>query len=79
MMRNIDRPPPGDPAGNRKPQMHPELSKKKSAYFETEFAAANRDPDPFRARVQNEAIVVAELKTNVIVSFRACYSAEPVC
>ncbi|KAI1777936.1 Tautomerase/MIF [Hypoxylon cercidicola] len=67
MMRNIDRPPPGDPLGGRKSHAHSELSKKRSAYFENEFAATNRDPDPVRARVQNEAIVLAELRTNVII------------
>lgn len=67
-MRDIDRPPPGDPTGSRKTKLHPELSKKRSAYFETEFAAANRDPDPVRARIHNEAIVMADLRTNVIVS-----------
>lgn len=74
MMRNIDRPLPGDPMGNRKSHGHSELSKKRSAYFESEFATANRDPDPVRARVQNEAIVLAELRTNVIVSFHSNYS-----
>lgn len=68
MMRNIDRPPPGDPTGSRKSQVHPDLSKKRSAYFESEFAAANRGPDPVKARIQNEAIVMADLRTNVIVS-----------
>ncbi|KAI1106260.1 Tautomerase/MIF [Jackrogersella minutella] len=67
MMRDIDRPPPGDPKSTRKSQLHPELSKKRSAFFENEFAAANRDPDPVRARVQNEAIVMADLRTNVII------------
>ncbi|KAI2623868.1 Tautomerase/MIF [Hypomontagnella submonticulosa] len=67
MMRDIDRPPPGDPTGSRKTKLHPELSKKRSAYFETEFAAANRDPDPVRARIHNEAIVMADLRTNVII------------
>ncbi|KAI1393403.1 Tautomerase/MIF [Hypoxylon trugodes] len=67
MMRNIDRPPPGDPTSTRKSQLHPELSKKRSAYFESEFAAANRDPDPARARIQSEAIVMADLRTNVMI------------
>lgn len=66
-MRNIDRPLPGDPMGSRKSHGHSELSKKRSAYFESEFATTNRDPDPVRARVQNEAIVLAELRTNVII------------
>ncbi|OTA61882.1 hypothetical protein K449DRAFT_55778 [Hypoxylon sp. EC38] len=74
MMRDIDRPLPGDPKSTRKSQLHPELSKKRSAYFESEFATVNRDPDPVKARIQNEAIVMADLRTNVIVSFRAQYS-----
>ena len=52
----------------RKTQVHPEIQKKRSTYFEAEFAASNRDPDPARCRVQNEALVLAEFKTNVIVS-----------
>ncbi|KAI1495761.1 Tautomerase/MIF [Biscogniauxia marginata] len=68
MMRSIDRPPPADLSSRRKSQVHPELSRKRSAYFENEFAAANRDPDPVKARIHNEAIVLAELKTNVIAS-----------
>lgn len=73
-MRNIDRPPPGDPMTTRKSQLHPDLSKKRSAYFESEFAATNRDPDPVKARVQNEAIVMADLRTNVIVSYYIQYA-----
>lgn len=68
MMRNIDRPPPGDPMSRRKSQIHPEVQRKRSTYFEAEFAASNRDPDPVRCRVQNEAPVLAEFKTNVMVS-----------
>ena len=75
MMRNIDRPPPGDPMSRRKTQVHPEIQKKRSTYFEAEFAASNRDPDPVRCRVQNEALVLAEFKTNVIVS--RTWSAAP--
>ncbi|KAI1761452.1 Tautomerase/MIF [Hypoxylon sp. FL1150] len=67
MMRDIDRPPPGDPTGNRGSRGHSELSKKRSAYFESEFATTNRDPDPVRTRAQNEAVVLAEIRTNVIV------------
>ncbi|KAI0005707.1 Tautomerase/MIF [Xylariaceae sp. FL0662B] len=66
-MRNIDRPPPADVLSPRRSQLHPDVSKKKSLYFENELAAGNRDPDPVRARVHNEAIVVAELRTNVII------------
>lgn len=67
MMRDIDHPLPGDPKSTRKSQLHPELSKKRSAYFESEFATVNRDPDPVKARIQNEAIVMADLRTNVII------------
>ncbi|KAI1085871.1 Tautomerase/MIF [Whalleya microplaca] len=67
MMRSIDRPPPADVLSPRKSQLHPDVSKKKSSYFEYELAAGNRDPEPVRARVHNEAIVVAELRTNVII------------
>ncbi|KAI1637671.1 Tautomerase/MIF [Biscogniauxia mediterranea] len=67
MMRNIDRPPPADLSSRRKTQVHPEVSKKRSAYFENEFAAANREADPVKVRIHNEAVVLAELKTNVII------------
>ncbi|RYP09246.1 hypothetical protein DL765_008511 [Monosporascus sp. GIB2] len=68
MMRNIDRPPPGDPLRHRTSQLHPDVQRKRSAYFENEFAATNRDPDPVKCRVQNEAMVLAEFKTNVIIN-----------
>ncbi|RYO77364.1 hypothetical protein DL766_007461 [Monosporascus sp. MC13-8B] len=68
MMRNIDRPPPGDPLRHRTSQLHPDVQRKRSAYFENEFAAAKRDPDPVKCRVQNEAMVLAEFKTNVIIN-----------
>jgi hypothetical protein len=43
------------------------VSKKNSAYFESELAATNRGDDPVKARILNEAMVIAELKTNVII------------
>jgi hypothetical protein len=67
VMRSIDRPLPGDAVGRRKPQLDPEASRKKSAYFESEFAASNRGDDAVTARIRNEAMVTAELKTNVII------------
>ncbi|KAI3337615.1 Tautomerase/MIF [Xylariaceae sp. AK1471] len=67
VMRSIDRPLPGDVVGRQKPQLHPDISRKKSAYFESEFAATNRGDDPAKARILNEAMVTAELKTNVII------------
>ncbi|KAI0393625.1 Tautomerase/MIF [Xylariaceae sp. FL0594] len=67
VMRNIDRPLPGDVVGRRKPQLDPEVSRKRSAYFESEFAASNRSDDAATARIRNEAMVAAELKTNVVI------------
>lgn len=67
VMRSIDRPLPGDVVGRRKSRIHPDVSKKRSAYFESEFAAPNKGDDPVKSRVRNEAMVTAELKTNVII------------
>ncbi|KAI1125209.1 Tautomerase/MIF [Nemania abortiva] len=69
VMRSIDRPLPGDVVGRRrKPQLHPDLGRKKSAYFESEFATPSKGDDPAKNRVLNEAMVIAELKTNVIIN-----------
>ncbi|KAI0178225.1 Tautomerase/MIF superfamily [Pestalotiopsis sp. NC0098] len=66
VMRNIDRPPPGDMIHHRRSQRQPGLSKKRSQYYENEFAAG-REMDSTKDRVRNEAIVLAELRTNVII------------
>lgn len=55
----------------RKSQVQPGLAKKKSAYYENEFAAT-RESNPAMDRVRNEAIVMAEFKTNCIVSAPSC-------
>jgi hypothetical protein len=68
VMRSIDRPLPGDVVGRRKSQLHPGMSKKNSAYFEAEFAGPNKSDDPAKSRILNEAMVIAELKTNVIIN-----------
>ncbi|KAJ2986301.1 hypothetical protein NUW58_g5094 [Xylaria curta] len=68
VMRSIDRPLPGDAFGRRKSQLHPDVSRRKSAYFESEFAGPNRADDPAQTRLLSEAMVTAELKTNVIIS-----------
>lgn len=67
-MREIERGAPGDPIGRRGSQLNPDVQKMKNAYFENEFAATNRDPGSLRTRVENEALVMAEFRTNVIVS-----------
>ncbi|KAK6834268.1 macrophage migration inhibitory factor [Apiospora arundinis] len=66
LMRGVDRPLPGDMLYRRKSQVQPALAKKKSAYYENEFAAT-RESNPAMDRVRNEAIVMAELKTNCII------------
>ncbi|GAP90004.1 putative mif domain-containing protein [Rosellinia necatrix] len=68
VMRSIDRALPGDAVGRRNSQLHPEANRKKSAYFESEFAGPNRADDPIQNRIFNEAMVTAEIKTNVIIS-----------
>ncbi|KAI0199963.1 Tautomerase/MIF [Astrocystis sublimbata] len=65
--RSIDRPLPGDVVGRRKQQPPADAIRKQSAYFESEFAEPTRSDDPARTRILNEAMVSAELKTNVIV------------
>ncbi|KAI1810906.1 Tautomerase/MIF [Poronia punctata] len=68
VMRSIDRALPGDFVGhNRGSRPDAELNRKRSAYFEAEFAAPNRGDDAATARLRNEAMVTAELKTNVII------------
>jgi hypothetical protein len=72
MMRTIDRPPPGDPMTRRKSQSSIHVQKQRSAYFQNEFAAPNRESNPVKSRIHNEAIVMAELRTNVIVKSHRC-------
>ncbi|CAJ2506850.1 Uu.00g080360.m01.CDS01 [Anthostomella pinea] len=67
IMRDIERLPPADNSTSKKSHVHPSLSMRTSAYFENEFGPANRDADSNRERIQNEAMVVAELRTNVII------------
>ncbi|KAI0400891.1 Tautomerase/MIF [Xylaria palmicola] len=79
VMRSIDRPPPGDVVGRRKSQLHPDASRKKSAYFESEFAGPNRGDDPAKIRILNEAMVTAELKTNVIIRDEFAFITDLTC
>lgn len=67
VLRSIDRPPPGD-MSRRKSFIQPGLARRRSTYYESEFAVG-RETDPTKDRVRNEAIVLAELRTNVIVSW----------
>ncbi|KJR88853.1 mif domain containing protein [Sporothrix schenckii 1099-18] len=89
LLRDIDRPPPGDPAttttGRRRSILGApstlgpniadghlghlgHLARKRSQYFEDAFAT-RRDADnsPAKERVRSEALVLADVRTNVIV------------
>lgn len=70
-MRSINRPPPGDTMSNRKSQQQPSMAKRRSIFYESEFAV-DREVDPAKDRVRNDAIVLAELRTNVIVCLPRC-------
>ncbi|KAK4189590.1 Tautomerase/MIF superfamily [Podospora australis] len=67
-MRNIERPPPGDNGRRgRKTQSKQDLNKQRSniSFFEDAFL---NDGAAARERIQGDAIVMAEVKTNVIIS-----------
>ncbi|KAI1747144.1 Tautomerase/MIF [Xylaria castorea] len=77
--RSIDRPLPGDVIGRHKSRLHPDMIRKKSAYFESEFAGPNRGDDPARTRILNEAMVTVELKTNVIINDEFAFITDLAC
>lgn len=64
-------------AGDRKPnlnglRMHavsPEESKSRTQYFEDQFKEENSSISSARERIEKDSPVIAELRTNVIVSF----------
>lgn len=67
-MRHIDRAPPGDIARRTsKSQSRADLARQKSkrSFFEDAFSVSPNSPA--RERVHGDAIVMAEVKTNVIV------------
>jgi hypothetical protein len=60
-------PPPVDADKTaQKKQSRPNLAKKRSNFFEDAFAV--KDVNPAKERVRSEALVMAEVRTNVIVS-----------
>jgi hypothetical protein len=67
-MRHIDRPPPGDIVRrSSKSQPKADLARQKSKrnFFDDAFSA--NTTSPARERVHGDAIVMAEVKTNVMV------------
>jgi hypothetical protein len=68
MLRPIDRALPGDTPSRSLSVVQSEANKRRSTYYENEFAAGTeRDPDMIGDRVRGESLVLAELRTNVIV------------
>ncbi|KAH6849760.1 Tautomerase/MIF superfamily [Chaetomium sp. MPI-CAGE-AT-0009] len=68
LMRHIDRAPPGDMARRAsKPQPKADLTRQKSKRNFFEDAFLDNPPSLARERVHGDAIVTAEVKTNVIV------------
>jgi hypothetical protein len=66
IMRDIDRPLPGDVVVKAR-KSRGDLTKRRSAFFEDAFSV-KEVVNPAKERVRSEAIVMAEVKTNVIVS-----------
>jgi len=65
-MRHIERPPPGDVSTRKnRSQSKPELTSKRSQYFEDAFSV--KEANPGRDRVLSESIIMADFKTNVEV------------
>lgn len=67
-MRGLDRALPGHAT---KKKSKPELTKQRSNYFEDAFAVKEQ-VHPAKERVISESIVMADVKTNVIVSAMFC-------
>lgn len=67
-MRHIDQAPPGDVVRRgSKGQSRADLARQRSSRNFFEDAFAMNQTSPARARVHGDAIVMAEVRTNVIV------------
>ncbi|EFX04428.1 mif domain containing protein [Grosmannia clavigera kw1407] len=80
ILRDIDRAPPGDPsqlrvrrtsglasaAGDRGGGSD-DVARQRSQYFEDVFSARDSNSSPAKERVRSEALVLAELRTNVMI------------
>jgi hypothetical protein len=68
LLRHIDRPLPGDVVRRKsRTGSKPDLAKRRSNINFFEEAFAINDHSPAKERVRGDAIVMAEVKTNVIV------------
>lgn len=80
ILRDIDRAPPGDPPLQVRVRRKSgpasaagdgggghDVARQRSQYFEDAFSARDGNTSPAKERVRSEALVLAELRTNVIV------------
>ncbi|GKT43949.1 macrophage migration inhibitory factor [Colletotrichum spaethianum] len=67
LMRDVNHSLPGDPRNNRKSKSQAEMAKRRSSYYEEAFQG-DRESNLVKDRVFSEAIVMAELRTNVIIN-----------
>lgn len=73
--RKIERGAPGDEAifdQNKSPQQK-ELAKRKSQYFDGAFAYIREPASSARERISRESMIIADIRTNVIVSITASH------
>lgn len=75
IMRDIDRGAPGDKSifSEMKSPSQREVAKKKSQYYQDVFAQRESNTSA-RERVARESFVMADVRTNVIVSFSCLFS-----
>lgn len=66
MTRDVVHSLPGDVRNNRRSKTQADLAKRRSSYYEEAFQG-DRESNVLKDRVYSEAIVMAELRTNVIV------------
>ncbi|GJC86580.1 hypothetical protein ColLi_09418 [Colletotrichum liriopes] len=67
LTRDVHHSLPGDVRNNRKSRTQAEMAKRRSSYYEEAFQG-DRESNLVKDRVYSEAIVMAELRTNVIIN-----------
>lgn len=66
LTRDVHHSLPGDARNNRKSRTQADMAKRRSSYYEEAFQG-DREANVAKDRIYGEAIVMAELRTNVIV------------
>ncbi|KAK2009201.1 macrophage migration inhibitory factor [Colletotrichum eremochloae] len=67
LTRDVHHTLPGDPRNNRKSKTPADMTKRRSSYYEEAFQG-DRESNLTKDRVFSEAIVMADLRTNVIIN-----------